>query len=345
MSQSEAEKLPYRLWELTFRVSGEVLSAVGWPPFRKFVEPRGNRDLSTELHALADDIGTTHLELFQSADPEEREDATFLSDLLYPVRALVLLLYDNNLSDSERHFSRLRELIASSQLQRELDYPRGIGRWLLSRSLYGLSLAACGRADDRQLAQLRDDDEEARERVLDRLGARVLTVPDRWREMASFVHGEHNQLLGKLALAPTPKFVDVRLRPEVLQESLRPFVQLSSLYLAPSIPDKKLRNARKFCEVPDEEEVLALIDCTVFGSASDAVLFGNQHLFFRNFIAQEGRPGRISYGDLIRLSLQRAGDGELVFGENLVANISGSGLSAADLMTLIRDLQKRLQAR
>ena len=142
MADNTSDKLPYRLWELAFRVSGEVLSTLGWPPFRKFVEPRGARDLSTELHSLADDIGQTHLLLFQSPDAEEREDATYLSELLYPVRALVLLLYDHNLSDSERHFARLRELVASSQLQRELDYPRGIGRWLLARALLGLSLAA-----------------------------------------------------------------------------------------------------------------------------------------------------------------------------------------------------------
>lgn len=342
MTQAETEKLPYRLWELTFRVSGEVLSSLGWPPFRKFVEPRGNRDLSTELHSLTDDIGTTHLELFQSPDPEERDDATFLSDLLHPVRALVLLLYENNLSDSERHFVRLRELIASCQLQKELDYPRGIGRWLLLRSLYGLSLAAAGRADDRTLAQLRDDDEEARERVLDRIGDRVLAVPGRWRELAAFVHGEHNQLLSKLS-TEKPKFVEVRLRPEVLHESLRPFAHLSSLYLSPNIPEKKLRNARKFCEVPDEEDVLALIDCTVFGSSSDSVLFGHRHLFFRNFIAQNGRPGRIPYNDLVHMAIHRAGDGELMFGENLISNISGSGLSAADFFSLIRDLQKRLK--
>jgi len=343
MAFSIADKLPYRLWELTFRISGEVLSSLGWPPFRKFVEPRGSRDLSTELHALADDIGQTHLELFQSPDSEERDDASFLSDLLYPVRALVLLLYDNNLADSERHFARLRELIASSQLQRELDYPRGIGRWLLARSLHGLALAACGRADDRSLAQLRDDDEEARERVLDRLGSRVLSVPARWRELAAFVHGEHNQLLAKLS-TPPPKYVDVRLHAELLHEVLRPFGQLASVYMLPNIPDKKLRNARKFCEVPDEEDVLALIDCTVFGSASDALLFGSRHLFFRNFIAQNGRPGRLTYEALMTISMQRAGDSELLFGENLVANLSGSGLSAADLMTVIRDLQKRLQS-
>ena len=61
MADNTSDKLPYRLWELAFRVSGEVLSTLGWPPFRKFVEPRGARDLSTELHSLADDIGQTHL--------------------------------------------------------------------------------------------------------------------------------------------------------------------------------------------------------------------------------------------------------------------------------------------
>ena len=124
---------------------------------------------------------------------------------------------------------------------------------------------------------------------------------------------------------------------------MKPYAHLSSLYVTPNIPEKKLRNARKFCEVPDEEDVLALIDCTVFGSASDAMLFGTRHLFFRNFIAQNGRPGRFLYGHLATMSLQRVGDGELLFGETSVANISGSGMSSSDLIALIRDLQMRLQ--
>lgn len=134
----------------------------------------------------------------------------------------------------------------------------------------------------------------------------------------------------------------MELRSDVLKEVLGPFSHLSSLYVSPEIPDKKLRTARKFCEVPDEEHVLALIDCTVFGSASDAVLFGNRHLFFRNFVARDGRPGRISYADLCQVPIHRAGDGELVFGEKITANLSGSGLSAADLLVLLKELQKRL---
>mgnify|MGYP000031082844 CR=1 FL=1 len=343
MTASSTEKLPYRLWELAFRVSGDVLSAIGWPPFRKFVEARTTSDLVGDLHSLCDDLGQAQLDLFQSSDPEERDDASFVSDLLHPLRALVLLLYDNNLSDSERHFQRLRELMAGTQLQRELDYPRGIGRWLLARSLCGLALAACRRADDRTLAQLRDDDEEARQRVLDRLGSRVLTVPGRWRELGSFIHGEHNQLLEKLAI-PVAKLSESKLRADWLPDLFKPYAHLSSLYLSPNIPEKKLRNARKFCEVPDEEDVLALLDCTVFGSASDALLFGVKHIFFRNFIAQNGRPGRLLYGDLAVMSLQRGNEGELLFAEGQIANVSGSGLSVTDLMSLIRELQKRLQS-
>ncbi|HMU40455.1 MAG TPA: hypothetical protein PKE31_15715 [Pseudomonadota bacterium] len=341
MTWVEQEVLPFRLWELAFRISGEVLCSLGWPPFRRFVEARTSRDLTAELHALTDDVGTAHLEFLQSTDAHERDDATFLSDTLYPLRALVLLLYDRNSADRERHFARLRELLTTCQLLRELDYPRGVGRWLLVRSLGCLALAACGRADDRLISELRSDDEEARERVLDRLGERVLTLPGRWHELSSFLHGEPNRLLQKLSV-PKPLLVQMELRSDVLKEVLGPFSHLSSLYVSPEIPDKKLRTARKFCEVPDEEHVLALIDCTVFGSASDAVLFGNRHLFFRNFVARDGRPGRISYADLCQVPIHRAGDGELVFGEKITANLSGSGLSAADLLVLLKELQKRL---
>lgn len=339
MDSLAAEKLPYRLWDLTFRVSGEILAVLGWPPFRRFVDAQKNLDLTAELHGLADDMGLVYLQLAQSDDPEARDDAAFISDVLYPVRALVLLLYDRNQTDRERHFQRLCELISSSQLLREIDYARGIGRWLMVRALHVLAQAAAGRADDQLFSTLRADDEEARERILDRLGGRVLLQPGRWRELGAFIHGERNQLLTKLGTPPkTPQ--NLELGASVLDEVLKPFSHLGSLYQGPNIPEKKLRTARKFCEVPDEENVLALVDCTVFGSASDAVLFGSRHVFFRNFISQDGRPGRISYADLLRTPIHRSSEGELVLGDKLVANPSGSGLSAADLLCVLRDLVK-----
>src|SRR5207244_2477235 len=47
-------------------------------------------------------------------------------------------------------------------------------------------------------------------------------------------------------------------------------------YVSPNIPARKLSGATKGCSVPADEKVLALVDCTVFGSAGDALVFGQR---------------------------------------------------------------------
>jgi hypothetical protein len=54
----------------------------------------------------------------------------------------------------------------------------------------------------------------------------------------------------------------------------------SELYLAPSIPPKKLANATTKACVPADEKVLGLIDCTIFGSASSCLVFGSRGFYY-----------------------------------------------------------------
>ena len=54
------------------------------------------------------------------------------------------------------------------------------------------------------------------------------------------------------------------------------------LFVLPNIPAAKLANARRTCKVPADDEVLGLLDLTVFGSASDALLLGRQALYYHN---------------------------------------------------------------
>ncbi len=58
--------------------------------------------------------------------------------------------------------------------------------------------------------------------------------------------------------------------------------QHDDLFVLPNIPPAKLANARRTCKVPADDEVLGLIDLTVFGSASDALLLGRQALYYHN---------------------------------------------------------------
>ena len=54
------------------------------------------------------------------------------------------------------------------------------------------------------------------------------------------------------------------------------------LFVLPDIPAAKLANARRTCKVPADDEVLGLVDLTVFGSASDALLLGRKALYYHN---------------------------------------------------------------
>lgn len=60
-------------------------------------------------------------------------------------------------------------------------------------------------------------------------------------------------------------FLEDRLR------SLRPY---DDLYIRPRIPEKKLKNAINKIGVPPDEVIVGLIDLTVLGSGSNALLFG-----------------------------------------------------------------------
>jgi len=64
--------------------------------------------------------------------------------------------------------------------------------------------------------------------------------------------------------------------------------QSSSLFFDDSIPEKKLLNARKFCSVPSDERILVLLDCTVFGSAENSVVFGTRGMYYYYGHTQKG---------------------------------------------------------
>jgi serine/threonine protein kinase len=54
------------------------------------------------------------------------------------------------------------------------------------------------------------------------------------------------------------------------------------IYILEGIPDKKLANARRICELPRDEEVLLLVDHTVFGSARNCLLVTAGGIYYRN---------------------------------------------------------------
>ena len=86
------------------------------------------------------------------------------------------------------------------------------------------------------------------------------------------------QLRSKESAAPALKRT---VRTEAVRAALMAFRGQNSFYLAPEIPVAKSENARSRGQIPAEEELLALIDLTLFGSAKEYWAFTDVALHYR----------------------------------------------------------------
>ena len=83
-----------------------------------------------------------------------------------------------------------------------------------------------------------------------------------------------------------------------------PHAPKMGLYVVPDIPAKKLRNAiRDYALDVEEDEVVAMFDATMFGSAKDGALFMADRLVFQNNDLQT--PETVRYEDLVGVKAKR----------------------------------------
>jgi hypothetical protein len=112
-----------------------------------------------------------------------------------------------------------------------------------------------------------------------------------------------------------------------------------SVSLDPDIPPSKLENAKKACEVPQEETILALVDCTALGSAKDCLMFGNEGIYWHNPRSSKS-PGRgaIPYGDLAHRQFEKPKYSyDIHLGDNLYINTASSQFSRDDLLSMLEE--------
>jgi hypothetical protein len=127
-----------------------------------------------------------------------------------------------------------------------------------------------------------------------------------------------------------------------LTKVLQSFAPQDGLYLLPDIPPKKLRNALSKCDPPTTEQILGLVDCTVFGSAKNCLLFGAEAVYFHNdWSGKTSGRGMISYAEFARRIFASGGFQELSLGHDQYLNISGCGLSRESLIRIL-DAVKQL---
>jgi outer membrane protein assembly factor BamD (BamD/ComL family) len=147
------------------------------------------------------------------------------------------------------------------------------------------------------------------------------------------VRDEASAMVQAVAIPPPEKILDV----------LKRFASRSShLHLDPDIPAKKLRNGRKACEVPESEQILGLLDFTVFGSAKDCLLFGCRDVYYANGFNYPNTKVKVSYTEFpVRVFEDK--DGDVSVGRGLILRVGGCGFSdcsaaVTELLNAVKDL-------
>lgn len=139
---------------------------------------------------------------------------------------------------------------------------------------------------------------------------------------------------------PRPRAAAKTRRGEAIRSLLRTFLPQNDLFVEPDIPASKLENASASCEVPPDERVLGLIDCTNFGSAKNCLLFGTKGIYFHNDWA--GSPsGRhfIPYSNFANREFKSAFFLNVNLGDNLYLDCSACSVPRAKIIDILKRLK------
>lgn len=112
---------------------------------------------------------------------------------------------------------------------------------------------------------------------------------------------------------------------QIVLSALLPHARETDFWVAPGIPRAKLEKAREFCEVPESEEILGLVDCTYWGACDDAVLFGCSALYHHNKTGS--RHGSLPYLEFLKCNFQAQGT-EVLLGNGDGIETDGSAVTA-----------------
>ena len=114
---------------------------------------------------------------------------------------------------------------------------------------------------------------------------------------------------------------------------LRKFTSAPALYIHPDIPSDKLANASAKCKVVSSD-ILALLDNTVFGSAKDCLLFGDDRIYWHDVT----HSGMLRYAEIDPASIRTNGASTLYVNGHLLHVSTGSKDSSAVVATILKAL-------
>lgn len=130
-----------------------------------------------------------------------------------------------------------------------------------------------------------------------------------------------------------------RRKPAGVLATLTTFAHEDDFFVGDAIPPKKLANGAQACDAR-AQDVLALADLTVFGSAKNCVLFTEQGIHYRNDWSGK-QPGTWfkAYADM-NMEGADGGAHEVAVGAGGFINVSGSTLSKDELTAILRALAR-----
>lgn len=115
-------------------------------------------------------------------------------------------------------------------------------------------------------------------------------------------------------------------------------------YVGENIPNKKLKRLLKGLEVPNHEQIYALIDCTILGSAKYGAIFTNTGIYVKNDWTTDVREGYLEWESVIDADITYTDQftKKEVWINNLHINMSGCSLSPTYLQEILGHIQDKL---
>lgn len=168
----------------------------------------------------------------------------------------------------------------------------------------------------------------------------ILGVSKELASVANAVSSTNDELASQLsAITGSLSLVNIKLEEGILS-ILRDFSPQEDFFVSSEIPTRKLTNACASCNIPRNERVLGLIDCTVFGSAKDALIFGAKGIYYRH-INCTPTIGNLPYVDFPHCNFKIVGDSRgILLTPQLIFSLAGSNVSEHRVIDMLNAIRK-----
>ena len=135
---------------------------------------------------------------------------------------------------------------------------------------------------------------------------------------------------------------DIETQTKIVEAILTLFAPQGDLHLAPAIPETKEKNGRKVCGIPPHQPMIALVDCTVMGSAKNGLYFTSDSIYYSNDWTGKSRQGRILYSRLAERSFSSLGSFEISLGLNDTLVVSGATMKKEVFLDILESMARCL---